>query len=515
MRRVHFSALALLSTYVCLGCGTDDDSGSTPRATAGAAGMSGAAGATAGGGGALGSGGTGGSAGSASGGTGGSQSQPGDAPSATFVYTESDEIFDNPERGFYSAVDLTSETDLGWVRDAGHTLAFSYVRLDDYRTADLPSSLLDAASSGLAVARAAGLKIILRFAYNAGPYPDSEPDASKQWVLTHISELEPLLTANEDVIALVQAGFIGAWGEWHTSTNGLDNPTDRRDILLALLAALPESRMTQLRYPPDRSEIFGAAPADADAFDGSDAARTGLHNDCFVASDTDLGTYPSDAIESWKDYVAQAGRFTVVGGETCAVDAPRSECASATAEMERLHFSFINEDYNPDVVDAWKSGGCYSEMQRRLGYRLALTQSSFAEAVRPGGSFALEIELDNVGYAALFNPRPLYVVLEGQGQRLVALASSVDVRRWAPGATASVALRLRVPSSLPAGSYRLALWLPDAAAALEARADYAVRFANAGVWQASTGDNTLGEIAISEGASGTVDASASEFTVID
>ncbi len=441
--------------------------------------------------------------------------QPGDAPSVAHDYAPSDEVFDNPERGFYGAVDISSETDLTWVRDAGHTLAFSYVRLDDYRSADLPSSLLDDAARGLAAARAAGLKVILRFAYNAGPYPDSEPDASKAWVLAHLTELQPLLAEHEDVIALVQAGLIGAWGEWHTSTNGLDNPTDRKDILLALLAALPATRMTQLRYPPDRSEIFGDAPSEAQAFDASDAARTGLHNDCFLASDDDLGTYPSDAIESWKDYVAEAGRFTVVGGETCALAPPRSSCDSALAEMERLHFTFINEDYHPDVVAAWQSEGCYDEIRARLGYRLALAQASFAESVRPGGSFVLEVALDNLGYAALFNPRSLFVVLERPGERLVAEASAVEPRRWAPGETSTFALRLRLPAELGEGTYRLALWLPDASAALRERPEYAIRFANDGVWQAETADNTLGNIEVSATASGEIDASATDFSVIE
>ena len=71
--------------------------------------------------------------------------------------------------------------------------------------------------------REAGVKAIIRFAYNQGPYPDSEPDASKAQILRHIEQLAPLLQNNADVIAWLEAGFIGAWGEWHTSTNGLDN----------------------------------------------------------------------------------------------------------------------------------------------------------------------------------------------------------------------------------------------------------------------------------------------------
>jgi hypothetical protein len=93
-----------------------------------------------------------------------------------------------------------------------------------------------------------------------------------------------VLAANADVIAVLQAGLIGAWGEWHTSTNGLDTPENKQTILLALLDALPASRMTQIRTPNAKGDIFGAsALGDAEGFDGSNKARTGHHNDCFLA----------------------------------------------------------------------------------------------------------------------------------------------------------------------------------------------------------------------------------------
>src|SRR5690606_12264941 len=132
-----------------------------------------------------------------------------------------------------------------------YSLYFSYVRLDAYRDVEIPSDFLEEIEAGFAKVRAEGAKHVLRFAYNFGPYPDSEPDASLEWVLAHIEQLTPLIQENVDVIATLQAGFIGAWGEWHTSTNGLDNITDKTEVLDALLAALPESRTVQLRYPPD------------------------------------------------------------------------------------------------------------------------------------------------------------------------------------------------------------------------------------------------------------------------
>src|SRR6185503_20934424 len=108
--------------------------------------------------------------------------------------------------------------------------------------------MLDGLDSNFSDIRDAGVKAIIRFAYNEGPYPDSEPDASKAMILRHIEQLTPLLQKNADIIAWLEAGFIGAWGEWHTSTHGLDNLIDKHDVLQALVAAVP-NRYVQVRYP--------------------------------------------------------------------------------------------------------------------------------------------------------------------------------------------------------------------------------------------------------------------------
>ena len=58
------------------------------------------------------------------------------------------------------------------------------------------------------------------------------------------------------------------------------------------------------------------------------------------------------------------------------------------------------------------------EMQKRLGYRLALTQTELPAMVRAGGSFTLTVDLENQGFAAPFNARPVFVVLRGAGVNL-------------------------------------------------------------------------------------------------
>ena len=74
---------------------------------------------------------------------------------------------------------------------------------------------------------------------------------------------------------------------------------------------------------------------------------------------------------------------------------------------------------------------------------------------------------------------------------------------------------LRVPSDMPPGSHRLALWLPDDAPALASRPEYAVRLANPGVWDAVNGENVLTEgVKIDPEAPGSVVPGSADFVEI-
>ena len=48
-----------------------------------------------------------------------------------------------------------------------------------------------------------------------------------------------------------------------------------------------------------------------------------------------------------------------------------------------------------------------------------------------------------------------------------------------------------LPTTLPTGSYALLLNLPDPAASLNTRPEYAIQLANTNVWEATTGFNDL------------------------
>jgi hypothetical protein len=130
----------------------------------------------------------------------------------------------------------------------------------------------------------------------------------------------------------------------------------------------------------------------------------------------------------------------------------------------------------------------------------------------------LTVNLENTGFGALINERPLYIVLDtppgsgGKSKRYAVRLEAIDPRRWEPG-TATLTARLHVPSNAPLGEYRLALWLPDAYESLRDDPRYAVRFTNADVWDKETGLNILGSITLSRSAGG-VSETGKDFSVI-
>ena len=415
--------------------------------------------------------------------------------SVSHTYTYSDASLFNPERGFFTPYELPSPAGFSSVRITGNTLAHLNIYLNDYRESDIPEDLLNGLQTNFDDIREAGVKAIIRFAYNEGPYPDTEPDASKEQILRHIEQLTPLLQTNTDIIAWVEAGFIGAWGEWHTSTNGLDNIQDKQEILTVLVAAIP-NRYVQVRYPANIIEMY---PNPEDAV----TARVAHHNDCFLSSETDVGTYERDGeitIERDQAYLAELTRFTPMSGETCAPFPPRSECTNAIQEMELLHFSAINEAYHKGIIRSWEDGGCLQEITDRMGYRLALTSANFNEQVRPGGILNLAVAIENKGFASIINERFLYVVLFNGTERYE-VKTSIDPRTWQPG-TSSFNVQLHIPSNADEGDYQLAFWLPDAYETLHDNPLYAVQFANENIFDEQTGLNILGTVTVNKSTGG-------------
>jgi hypothetical protein len=418
------------------------------------------------------------------------------------TYTPTTEDFLNPERGFHNNIELMNGSDFSDVRSQGYTLARSYIQLDEYRNRPLPAPFLAKLDRQFQLIRAAGIKVIPRFAYN---FPEdnnweNSPDTSLTLAIEHIQQLKPLLQQNADVIAVFQAGFIGAWGEWHSSKNGLDRPESKTKILTALLNAVPSNRMVQLRYPKDIKANYPQSLTFATAHRGNLQARVGFKNDCFLSNQSDAGTYLPDPT-GLKNYASKMAPFVAVGGETCQVtlSEQRANCPTATAELARYHWSYLNSYFYKPALDRLRQEGCYADISRKLGYRLQLVNSNFPAQVGKDRQLSGNFVIKNTGYASPYNPRNLDLILRhrssGKVYRLPLLkplSKTHDPRFWLPqSGEITVTTRSKLPPTAPAGVYELLLNLPDPMPKLANRPEYSIRLANDRVWEAKTGFNSL------------------------
>ena len=363
-------------------------------------------------------------------------------------------------------------------------------------TGDISQSYLANMQSDFDAIREAGVKVIIRFAYSQGvtaPYNDATPEV----VLAHIQQLSSVLQNNSDVIVVMQAGFIGTWGEWYFTDHFADSPgvlsdknwEDRKSVTDAILYSLPNERMIQLRTPYFKQTMYDASPLNANsAFDESFLARTGHHNDCFLASETDFGTY-SNVTED-KAYLSQETKYLPMGGETCAVS-DYIGCTNAMNDLSALHFSYLNIDYNSDVLNQWQEEGCFDEIEQRLGYRLRLIEATFTDFTAPGNTFYIQLNMINDGFSGFYNPRPVEFILKNDSASYI-LQTDIDARNWPLGEAFDIELEAGLPENFIEGDYTLSIKLPDGSDALNDRVLYAVRFSNQNVWDVDTGENHLG-----------------------
>lgn len=477
------------------------------------------------------------------------------ASAQTVTYTPSNEDIVNPDRGFYHPVapaagnsfanlnlqDLISKRTTSFTPYQANysvrtSLVYRYYLLDAFKGTDgISTTYLNDLQADFNIARQAGVKMIIRFAYTISPDTSCGAaacppygDVPKSRVLAHIAQLKPYLQNNADVISVVQAGFIGVWGEnYYTdyfgdpSPNGdgriLDsNWVKRNEVLSAVLDAVPTDRMVQVRYPQLKQRyIYGidapvsSAPLTmAQAYQQTDIARIGFHNDCFLASPSDFGTYtdygsstsfPMDQINTLKSYFADDGQYTVVGGETCFDGySPENDCSGdALTDLESLHYSFLNSDYNNAVNNDWQTDGCMDEIKRRLGYRFVMQEGTYPADQAAGSTMDFTLHIENEGYAAPFNERSLQLVLRntstGSTVKLPVSGSNYDPRYWRPGTMITLDGQVDLPVDLPIGNYELLLHIldPSNTNAIADRPEYSIQLANVNTWEANTGYNKL------------------------
>lgn len=433
---------------------------------------------------------------------------------------------------------------LDYMEYDGMTIIQSYIYLSDFYNRPLTEEKLSAIDNFFEEIRkyGGGTKLLLRFAYET-KFRKKQNGPTKEIILTHLEQLKPILQKNADVIYVLQAGFIGAWGEWHSSVNGLEKDLAfRQKLINSLLEAIPSSRCIQIRVPGYKRLALGYKTIasypildNSNAFSSEAIARIGYCNDGFLATYLDGGTFTQlegPFIEGKRDereytQMTKESRFVPVDGEMywkgTSTDGEITGLKAAITLREQHYSTFsvvhgsapFEKDETELPIDRWKkqqitpeilnennlpvsndyfttkygkiiSRNAYEYIRDHLGYRLEIQKATFPE--KTAGNFDISATIINRGFAGPINSRPIFFCLIGKDEKVWTLPVVQDIRTLLPALAGkkpiSYTLRWQgmIPADLPNGVYRVGLWLPDEDMRLRFRPDYAIKLANDVKW---------------------------------
>ena len=388
----------------------------------------------------------------------------------------------------------------------------SYCFLKNYPHSPLPPEKLADIERFFQKVRKAGVKLLLRFAYELSPAEDG-PD--KDTIFLHIQQLTPLIRNYIDIIYVLQTGFVGKFGEYHNSYNHLqDDVPFGKDLLSAVLDVLPLGRCTMLRYPRLKQRVFGEAPiSEEQAFTSDLQARIGHFNDGFLACHGGTLDPSKPSFNAESEYIAQESRYLPQDGELFWRDVGGAILPTdAFNYLRKWHYDTLgfvhgNSPFEGNIysMDHWKKvpvdplylkdvqypphsqdyfhdergrfvwRSYYEFIRDHIGYRFELES---ADIQVENGKLTADLALYNRGFSAPVNPRPILLTLDDKETHLE-FPFPVEIRKLYGGEKHQLELSVPLPADWHSGTWNIGLALPDASEILRKDERYAIRLANA------------------------------------
>ncbi len=448
-----------------------------------------------------------------------------------FTFTESITDFNNPDRGFYrpTGVRLSPDPESTWwknpiwysnrlvhLRIGLKNFSAKYNKVQDY---DITEDTIQKLNTWVEQIREAGGTAIVRFAYddfdgNANLEPDIEQ------IEKHIEQLKPFFEANEDIIACVETGFLGPYGEQHTSKIVTDENIKR--VTDKLLEVVPESRTVSVRRPRYYACVTGANinTIDQDMPEkGTPAYRVGVFNDGYLGSKSDLGTFLNRSKElAWLNKQAT---HTLYGGEVVlGIPTELDDNGNVFNSPEHIeeemfitHTSYLNEEWNDKVINGYKnttyngkdelykSSNVFTYVKNHLGYRFVLNKVTMPISVAQSQKLNIKIDLKNVGAGNVVNQKNAYIILKN-AEKEYQFITDIDIRELLSLETANYEIPINIDKEIITGEYDVYLKIVDYKSGAQ-ETKRTIRFAsldklNEDVWNEEIGANKIGKVEIKE-----------------
>ena len=434
-------------------------------------------------------------------------------------YTETLESVENPERGFYIPVCVTyKETDNKPIeeKDISNLVhlrlnigAFSKA-VNGKQDKELTQDMLESFDQTLKLIKANGGTAIIRFAYTFESEKNMEP--SLDMILTHIKQLCPIFTENQEAISYIELGFFGPWGEMHSSDICTEENVSRAiDIMLD---NTPEKIKIGVRQPKYYTYWAGVDRAKLNedvTIKGTRAYRIGLFNDGYLGSESDLGTFENREVEI--QWLEKQALHTLYGGEIVSNRAVGSQLNTAkymSQEAFRTHTTYLNTEYDEKVMNAWKSEKYdgddilyrgqtgYTYINNHLGYRFVLRKSEIIESIKQNEKLRLNLNIENVGFANLVNDKVVTFVFV-KDDEMYEIKTNLDATKWNSTEIVNIDFETELPENMSVGEWKAYLRISQYGD-INADNNYlCIRLANNGdIWDETLSANYIGKFTVLE-----------------
>lgn len=386
----------------------------------------------------------------------------GDVRFECYEFKESNRQLKNPDRGFYhmhgfaiedEETDYSDEFMWRFSKDQDTALAMIEINLQNYRSGSISDAGMANIESLLDTMASIDKHYIIRPLYDWDGENESVEPESLDIILGHMEQIGPVLSEYKDIIFTLQGLFIGNWGEMN-GTRYLEID-QLRSLANTLSDATSDDMFLSVRMPMQWRMITDIADPDCvTAYDGSLAARLGLFNDGMLGSFSDYGTYGEHTRE--KDgYLTYWNReeelefqdvlcgMVPIGGEVM-VENPYNDLENAISDMRRMHVTYINRDFDMNVLDKWaetmvSESGCFdgmdglTYMERHLGYRLFIHDTSMSYDFVED-ELTIEVNMRNVGFAPMYREADARIILRDEaGGRSLVYELTQDIRELKGG----------------------------------------------------------------------------------
>ena len=433
-------------------------------------------------------------------------------------YTETTETFDNPERGFYTPVYIKyTENNNKVIRESEAKKNLIHLRLDigqfskainGKEDIELTQDMLNSFNQTLKMIKENGETAIVRFAYTYEGDKNKEP--SIDMILTHIKQLCPIFTENQDVISYIELGFFGPWGEMHTSdVCTQENVAKALDVILNNTPEKIKIGVRQPKYYAYWAGIERDKLSENITTSGTKEYRVGLYNDGYLGSESDLGTFNNRELEI--KWLGNQANHTLYGGEVVANYAsgtPLNTVKYMSEEAFKTHTTYLNGIYNDKVLEAWKNEkyegkdqlykgkNGYTYIANHLGYRYVIRKANLQNKVEQGKKLNIELNIENVGFANLINNKIVTIVFV-KNDKIYEVKTKIDPTKWESKQIKKLQFEVELPEKLDDGNWNIYLRISQYGNLKIDNNYQCIRFANEGqMWNQDIGANYIGNTTI-------------------